>query len=219
MIRAGELKLLEKKLLSQCPLPKNIVAEIESDMALSGSVWGDEGNNSRSAAVLIPLISRAHGITVLLTTRTVHLPSHAGQVAFPGGKVEEYDESFIHTALRECEEEVGLNKSFVNILGVLDRYQTGTGFDVTPVVGLLGEGFELNIDREEVADIFEVPLSYILNKDNHDLKSVNYKGADRQFYSINYEGRNIWGATAAILVNFCYVLMQYVNEEIEIRGK
>ncbi|MCK5041327.1 MAG: CoA pyrophosphatase [Sphingomonadales bacterium] len=213
MILPKDILTLEKKLLDQFPLPKGVSAKITGDVALSGHVWQDEETDRRKAAVLIPLISRKNGITVLLTKRAAHLPSHAGQVAFPGGKVEAQDKDIIHTALREAEEEVGLHKTFVNILGILDNYQTGTGFDIAPVVGVVEEGFEIVADRQEVEDVFEVPLSFILNKQNHILKSMFYKGADRQFYAMEFEGHTIWGATAAILVNFCYVLMQYVDED------
>lgn len=218
MITPQELKRLERKLLELSPLPKEMLSEIIGDEALSGVPLSPEDGKNRKAAVLIPLINRASGITVLLTKRTDHLPSHGGQVAFPGGKVEAHDQSIVHTALREAEEEVGLDKSFVNILGVLNDYQTGTGFDISPVVGLINDGFKLEMDTEEVSDIFEVPLEFVLNKQNHVLKSLYYKGADRTYYSIEYENQNIWGATAAILVNFCYVLRQYVNDDSKLRG-
>ena len=213
MILPKDILTLEKKLLDQFPLPTNVSAKIAGDVALSGHVWQDEETDKRKAAVLIPLISREKGITILLTKRTAHLPSHAGQVAFPGGKVEAGDKDIIHTALREAEEEVGLHKSFVSVLGVLDNYQTGTGFDISPVVGLVGEGFKVVADIEEVEDVFEVPLSFILNKENHIMKTMFYKGADRQYYAMEFEGHTIWGATAAILVNFCFVLRQYVDED------
>jgi 8-oxo-dGTP pyrophosphatase MutT (NUDIX family) len=213
MISAAKLQSLEKKLQGQVPLPKNMAAKIMGDVDLSGGAWEGDEITMRKAAVLVALIARAEGITILLTKRTAHLPTHAGQISLPGGKVEESDEDIVFTALREAEEEVGLDKSFVNVLGVLEQYKTGTGFDISPVIGMVGEGFEITIDQAEVADVFEIPLSFVLNKQNHILKTMYYKGADRHFYAMEYEGHNIWGATAAILVNFYHVLMQYVDED------
>ena len=200
---------LENKLRGKTLLPNNLPPKVVGDAVLSGSIWDIGEVEKRKAAVLIALINRRHGINILLTERTHDLPSHAGQVAFPGGKVEEGDENIVHTALREAKEEVGLEASFISILGVLDNYHTGTGFDVSPVVGMVEEGFTIVPDMREVDEVFEVPLSFILNKDNHVLHSKEYKGAERKFYSMEFEGHTIWGATAAILVNLCYVLMHY----------
>lgn len=154
-----------------------------------------------SAAALIPIIDRPGGSTVLLTQRTQHLHDHAGQISFPGGRVEPQDESPTATALRETEEETGLEARFVEIVGYLDLYQTGTGFLVTPVVGLVSMGFSLSPDEFEVADIFEVPLDYVLDASNHRRESRCFDGIQRTFDVIEYEDRYIWGATAGMLID------------------
>ncbi|HPF59755.1 MAG TPA: CoA pyrophosphatase [Candidatus Competibacteraceae bacterium] len=155
------------------------------------------------AAVLVPLVERTEGYTVLLTQRTDHLEHHAGQISFPGGRTEEEDASPVETALREAEEEIGLHRRHVvEIAGFLDLYQTVTGFLVTPVVGFITPPFELALDDFEVAEAFEVPLEFILDSRHHEHRSMLYKGQQRQYYVIPYENRFIWGATAAMLVNF-----------------
>ena len=155
------------------------------------------------AAVLIPLIERAEGYTVLLTQRTDHLEHHAGQISFPGGRTEEVDANPVETALREAEEEIGLHRRHVvEIAGFLDLYQTVTGFLITPVVAFVTPPFELALDTFEVAEAFEVPLEFILDPLHHERRSMLYKGQQRQYYVLPYENRFIWGATAAMLVNF-----------------
>jgi 8-oxo-dGTP pyrophosphatase MutT (NUDIX family) len=160
----------------------------------------------RPAAVLVPLIEHRDGMTVLLTQRTAHLSAHAGQIAFPGGRIEEHDENAIVAALRETEEEVGLPRERVEVIGQLDTYITGTGFEITPIVGLVVPPFRLTIDPNEVAETFEVPLAYILDPRNHNRTVRESAGRARTFYVLPYEGRNIWGATAGILVNLAEVL-------------
>ncbi len=152
------------------------------------------------AAVLVPLINRTDGLTVLLTERTEHLATHAGQVSFPGGHTEE-GETPEQTALRETDEEVGLAPDKVTVLGRLDHYVTRTGFMVTPVVGLIEPPFDVHPDPHEVAEVFEVPLDFFLDPDNHEQHSYFYQGKDRYFYAMPYEGHYIWGATAGMLVN------------------
>lgn len=155
------------------------------------------------AAVLVPLVERPEGYTVLLTQRTAHLEHHAGQISFPGGRAEAEDTGPVETALREAEEEIGLDRRrVVEIAGFLDLYQTVTGFLVTPVVGFVTPPFELILDAFEVAEAFEVPLDFILDPDHHEYRSVVYKGQPRRYYVIPYQDRFIWGATAAMLVNF-----------------
>jgi 8-oxo-dGTP pyrophosphatase MutT (NUDIX family) len=154
------------------------------------------------AAVLVPLVDRREGLTVLLTQRTDHLLHHGGQISFPGGRVEEHDTGPVETALRETEEEIGLERHYVEIIGFLDLYQTVTGFLITPVVSFVEPGFALNPDPFEVAEVFEVPLNFILDPRNHELRSWVYKGHERRFYVLPYENRYIWGATAAMLVSF-----------------
>lgn len=158
------------------------------------------------AAVLVPIVERGDGMTVLLTQRTDHLNAHAGQISFPGGRAEQHDDSLEATALRETEEEVGLKERHIELVGQLDVYVTRTGFEVTPVVGIVTPPFSLKPDSFEVADIFEVPLSFIVDPANHQKESRQHKGIARQFYVLPYEDRYIWGATAGMLVNLSEVL-------------
>lgn len=161
----------------------------------------DRSQPPTPAAALVPVIDRPGGGTILLTERTQHLHYHAGQISFPGGRVEPEDENPVATALRETEEEIGLERGFVEIVGYLDRYKTGTGFLVTPVVGLVSVGFSLSLDEFEVADIFEVPLDYILDATNHRRETRYFDGIERSFDVIEYENRYIWGATAGMLID------------------
>lgn len=160
----------------------------------------------RPAAVLVPIIDHASEPTILLTKRSETLTKHAGQVCFPGGRVDDTDENEIAAALRETEEEVGLNRTFIEISGVLDTYLTGTGFEITPVVGLVQPGFDLELEEGEVTDVFEVPLSFVLDRENHKRESAFWQGYERHYYHMPYNGYKIWGATAAMLVNLCDVL-------------
>jgi 8-oxo-dGTP pyrophosphatase MutT (NUDIX family) len=155
----------------------------------------------RLAAVLVPLVEHADEPSILLTRRADHLEKHSGQVAFPGGKVEDSDDSPIAAALREAEEEIGLDPSHVEIAGVLDTYQTGTGFLILPVVGFVRPGFTLTPDENEVADVFEVPAHIALSEDNWKTDSGEWKGRMWNFYSMDYQGYNIWGATAGMLMH------------------
>jgi 8-oxo-dGTP pyrophosphatase MutT (NUDIX family) len=153
------------------------------------------------AAVLLPLILRDEPM-VLLTKRTHTLSRHAGQVSFPGGRSEAGDISLVETALRETQEETGIAPSFVTVAGYLDAYETGTGFAILPVVGLLGDGFSLVPDPAEVASVFEVPLDFLLDPANRVKESREFQGRARSFFSYTYNGHYIWGATAAMLINF-----------------
>lgn len=151
------------------------------------------------AAVLFPIVLREGGQTVLLTQRTAHLRDHAGQISFPGGRVEATDLSPTHTALRETEEEIGLSRERVEILGFLPEYRTGTGFCVTPVVALVRPPFDLQPDPFEVAEIFEVPLPFLLDPANHQRHSLHYRGALRNYFAMPYGDYFIWGATAGMI--------------------
>jgi 8-oxo-dGTP pyrophosphatase MutT (NUDIX family) len=155
----------------------------------------------KPAAVLVPIVDREDGMTVLLTKRTEHLNDHAGQVSFPGGRAEPEDADAVATALREAEEEIGLGRAFVDILGRLDTYITGTGYSVTPVVGIVRPGFTLTIDPYEVAEAFEVPLAFLLDEKNHERHSREYRGTVRHFWAMPYNDYFIWGATAGMLRN------------------
>jgi len=163
-----------------------------------------------SAAVLLPIVRHPEP-TVLLTLRTQHLSTHSGQIAFPGGKVDETDADAVAAALRETQEEIGLDAQFVEVLGQLPVYVTGSAFHVTPVVALISPGFALNPNPNEVADIFEVPLAYLMNPAHHRHHQVDWQGAQRQWLSMPYQDhlteRFIWGATAGMLRNFYRFLL------------
>jgi 8-oxo-dGTP pyrophosphatase MutT (NUDIX family) len=158
------------------------------------------------AAVLVPLVMREEGLSVLLTQRTAHLAAHAGQISFPGGSVEPGDADSIDTALRETEEEVGLPRDYVEVIGRLDTYVTSTGFEITPVVALVRAPFPTRIDPFEVAEIFEVPLAFIVDPANHQRQSREFNGRLRTFFVLPYRQRYIWGATAGMLVNLAEVV-------------
>jgi len=158
------------------------------------------------AAVLVPLVKREVELTVLLTQRNQHLAAHAGQVAFPGGRIESSDRDPVQAALREAEEEVGLPADHVCVIGRLDTYVTGTGYEITPVVGLVCAPYPVRLDPQEVADIFEVPLAFVVDTANHERHSREFKGRIRSFFVLPYPGRYIWGATAGMLVNLAEVL-------------
>ena len=155
----------------------------------------------RAAAVLVGLIDSQHEANVLLTLRTEHLSSHAGQIAFPGGKMEPGETSPLETALREAHEETGLEPSFIEPVGLLDPYLTGTGFRIEPVVAIIRSGFTLAPDPGEVAEVFEVPLNFLMDPINHQRHERLWKGEMRRYYAMPYLERYIWGATAGILRN------------------
>lgn len=154
----------------------------------------------QAAAVLIAVTDR-HEPGVLLTRRTDTLRRHAGQVAFPGGRIDPEDDGPVGAALREAEEEIALPSSQVEIVGEVDRYRTVTGFDVTPVLAVIPPDLALVPSEAEVADLFEVPMSFLLDPANHRRNSVKFEGAERRFYEILWGDHRIWGATAAMLVN------------------
>ena len=182
-----------------------IAGQLQGDFAVAG--MAPDNDPLVPAAVLVPLVDRPAGMTVLLTQRSEHLPKHPGQVAFPGGRIDHGDADAVAAALREAEEEIGLAANQVDVAGVLDDYQTGTGFLVTPVVGFLPAEPNLQANPAEVAAIFEVPLSLILDTRNHQRHSRLFKGKPRQYYVLPYEGYYIWGATAAMLVNLALRLV------------
>lgn len=153
------------------------------------------------AAVLMPVVPREDGLTLLLTQRTAHLHDHPGQVAFPGGRRDDTDPTLLVTALREAEEEIGLDPAQVEVIGVLPEYRTGTGFSVTPVVGLVSLPLALQLDEFEVAEVFEAPLDFLLDPTNHKRESIHVRGALREYYAMPYNGFFIWGATAGMIVS------------------
>ena len=160
-----------------------------------------EAEHKRPAAVLIPIIEREATASILFTQRTEHLPTHAGQISFPGGKMEPGDANLADTALREAREEIGVAPEFIEIVGFLDDYITSTGYRISPLVAILREGYSITPDRSEVADIFDVPLSHLMNAENHEMHAREWRGVKRIFYAIPYGERFIWGATAGMLRN------------------
>lgn len=150
------------------------------------------------AAVLVPIVARER-LTLILTERTAHLSAHAGQIAFPGGKIDAGDAGPADAALREAREEIGLSAADAEPLGYLEPYRTGTGYLITPVVALVAPGFVPRPDPAEVAAVFEVPLDFLMDQANHRVDRQTWRGAERQFYAMPYEQRYIWGATAGII--------------------
>lgn len=167
------------------------------------------------AAVLVPLVQRPAGLSVLLTERSAHLPTHSGQVAFPGGKVDAGDADAVDAALRETREEVGLGRDFVDVLGELPVYVTGSQYIITPVVGLVRAGFELHPNAAEVAQAFEVPLNFLMDPAHHRRHRFEWNGSVREWYSMPYreparpggDEHFIWGATAGMLRNLYRFLL------------
>lgn len=167
---------------------------------------GGEINDLTPAAVLVPVVMRDNGLTVMLTQRTAHLNDHAGQVAFPGGRVEPHDATLVETALRETEEETGLARRHIETLGHLPDYLTGSGFRVTPVVALVAPPFALAPDRYEVAEVFEVPLAFFMNPANHQVRIAELDTGRRIFHAMPYGRHFVWGATAGMLRNLYWFL-------------
>ena len=166
--------------------------EFRDDLALMAA--------PRPAAVLVPIVLR-DPLTVMLTQRSHDMPSHPGQISFPGGKMETCDATPVDCALREAHEEVGLPATSVEALGFLDSYRTGTGFQISPVVAFVRPGFEVVLDPREVLEVFEVPLPFLMDEANHQKHVREWRGRERSFYAMPYEGRYIWGATAGMLKN------------------
>lgn len=165
-----------------------------------------EGTRVTDAAVLVPLVNRPGQVHLLLTQRTAHLDDHAGQISFPGGRVEPADAGREETALRETEEEIGLPRSAIAVLGRLPTYEIPSGFRITPVVGWIEPPFELKPDPFEVAGIFEAPLEHFLDAARYQRREYQFRGRHRHYLAIPFEGRYIWGATAGMLYNLCRLL-------------
>jgi 8-oxo-dGTP pyrophosphatase MutT (NUDIX family) len=168
------------------------------DHVLDAVPAGPDRRAYRDAAVLVPVVAYAPEARVLLTRRTEHLPSHAGQIAFPGGKIEPTDASPAAAALREAAEEVGLAGNVV-VIGPLHTYLSRTGFRIVPVLARVEPDYVLSVNRDEVADVFEVPLGFLMNPANHRRATRIYAGIERHFYEIPYGDRYIWGVTAGII--------------------
>ena len=201
--------VLDRARLGLATSPSNLIFDAGLGVALSEAEAAARpelhddfmiGRSLRRAAVLVGIVARDTP-TLLLTQRTEHLPSHAGQVAFPGGKLEAGDPDAVAAALREAQEEIGLDPRFIEPIGFLDALRTHTGFHVDPVVAIIRPGFTLRLDASEVADVFEVPLAYLMDDANHQLKSRERDGRLRHYYTMPYQERFIWGATAAMIKN------------------
>jgi len=160
----------------------------------------------KPAAVLIPLVDHKDGMTVLFTKRAPHLKIHSGQVSFPGGRCEVEDIHAMETALRETEEEVGIRRSHIDVLGAMEDYETVTGYVITPIVAVIEPAYSLQVDPGEVAEVFELPLDYILDEKNHELQSRMWNAERRHYYVIMNEKHDVWGATAAMLVRFAKLI-------------
>lgn len=174
---------------------------IERLAKLSGLGSTEAAAGLREAAVLVPLLERPGGFTILLAQRTQHLHHHPGQISLPGGGVEAADDGPVAAALRETEEEVGIPRGRVEVIGQLEAISTPTGFRITPVVGFVPDDVPFVLDPFEVEHVFEVPLAFVLDPRHHEVQTRTVLGVERRFYVLSYEGRHIWGATAQILVN------------------
>lgn len=165
-----------------------------------------ENEDPKPAAVLVPLVPRDGGLHMLLTERQPHLRRHAGQIAFPGGRIDDGDADAVAAALRETQEETGISPGFIEPIGFLDSYLTSTNYRVVPVVALLRPGFTVVPQAAEVKDVFEVPLAFLMNPAHHERHSRDWQGHTRYYYAMPWQGRYIWGATAGIIRNL-YRLM------------
>ncbi len=170
-----------------------------SDYDLSPHLRPAEQGALTAAAVLAPIVRRPEGWTMLLTQRTETMPTHAGQVAFPGGRVQPEDESPVATALREAEEETGVSRRLFRPVGGFGSWETGTGYRITPIVAFIEPGFALRPDPREVAAVFETPLAFLFNPIHHEKRETVWRGEPRTYYAMVHEGRTIWGATAGMI--------------------
>lgn len=183
------------------PDPADRRADLRGDHAFDPEGPTPHPVPPRAAAVLVPVIERPGGPEVLLTERSSHLRQHSGQIAFPGGKMDPGDATPVETALREAEEEIGLDRRRVRPLGFLDAYLSGTNYLVLPVVAVVAPPFDLRLNPEEVESVFEVPLAFLMEEANHQLHSGEWNGRTRRYYAIPFGERYIWGVTAGILRN------------------
>ena len=195
-LSASEFERLARSRLFQTP-PALDAPKSPGDDDLDGCAASFPAD-LQAAAVLVPVVAGSV-LSVILTERTEHLSSHAGQIAFPGGRIESHDATPLEAALREAHEEIALDPALVEPLGYLEPYRTGTGFIISPAVALVRPGFKLTPNPAEVADVFEVPLAFLMSEANHRIDSRIWRGAERRFYAMPYGERYIWGATAGII--------------------
>lgn len=181
------------------PLPLRDAPPSRSDFDLAPDLRRSREEPLRPAAVLVPIVQRPGGWTMIFTVRSGDLPWHAGQISFPGGRLQPEDADAVAAALRETWEEIGLPASRVEPIGALDAYETVTGFLVRPIVGLIAPGFELRPDPREVGEVFEAPLGVLLDPPRLQRQEREWRGMTRAYYAVDYEGRLIWGATAGML--------------------
>jgi 8-oxo-dGTP pyrophosphatase MutT (NUDIX family) len=167
---------------------------------IPGDALDGEDGEATPAAVLVPVVDRPEP-TVILTERPKTMRKHPGQISFPGGRIDPGDDGPIAAALREAEEEIALPRSAVEVIGIADRYRTVTGFEVTPVLGVVPPDLPLTAQPGEVADMFEAPLHFLLDPRRQAIRTVEWQGRERTYYEIDWQGRRIWGATAAMIVN------------------
>ena len=171
-----------------------------SPVLIAGDALEEESEGATPAAVLVAVVDRPQP-SVILTLRPDTMRKHAGQISFPGGRIDPEDDGPVAAALREAEEEIGLPRDAVEVIGTADLYRTITGFEVTPVVGVVPPDLELSPHPGEVAAVFEAPLHYLLDPAHQRVQTVEWRGRERRYYEIDWEGRRIWGATAAMIVN------------------
>ncbi len=192
--------LAAARLRAEPPDPHASLGNPIGDHALEDEPY-DLPREPKLAAVLVPVVSHAAEPALILTERSTSLRQHSGQIAFPGGRVDEGDESVLAAARREAEEEIGLDPGLVHPLGYLDPYLSTTGYLIMPVVGLVPPNYSLSLNPQEVADAFEVPLSFLMDPVRHELQSREWKGRLRRYYAMPYGERYIWGVTAGIIRN------------------
>lgn len=189
------IERLRAALLADC------AAAYGGDHAVSGEIGPADVPAPLMPAAVLMAVTMEDEPQLLLTRRQAHLKRHAGQIAFPGGRTDPGDASAVITALREAEEEVALSRNHVEVLGLLPAYTTGTGFAVTPVVGLMPAGLALRAHEGEVAELFHVPLAHVLDPANHEVRFGEWQGKPRRTFVIRHAHREIWGATAGMIVN------------------
>ncbi len=185
----------------------NEAAEPEDLVQEERNEWVAGGKPLIPAAVLVPLVVHEDGLNVMLTKRTDHLNNHGGQISFPGGRVDDSDRDALHTALRETEEEVGLHSKDIEIIGELDEYIVGTGYLVNPIIGVIEPPFELTLHEGEVAEVFEVPLEFLITPENMKRHAREFEGIKRHYFAITWGEYFIWGATAGMLRNLSQRLL------------